>query len=104
MSLSSPFDLASGGFVAAPPLLAFVLIRPFKLRKCHVGWSLVYKKWGTVRPLCPGIPPGIYSASVPNSKYSTNLDILSLTLLTFKFLQSVKTYPSFGDFAFSQGP
>ena len=58
MSFSNPFCLVSGGFVAAPPLLAFVWVCPLKLRECHAGWCLVYKKWGTVRPLCPEVPHG----------------------------------------------
>ena len=40
------------------PLLVTVWICPLKLRECHAGWCLVYKKWGTVRPLCPEVPHG----------------------------------------------
>jgi len=29
-----------------------------ELREGHGGWRLVYKKWGTKRPLCPAVPQG----------------------------------------------
>ena len=47
MSLSGPFNLASGGFLAALPWLANVRIHPLELREGHGGWNLAYKKRGT---------------------------------------------------------
>ena len=44
---SGPFNLASCGFVAAPPLIAIVRICSLELREGHGGWSLAYKKWET---------------------------------------------------------
>ena len=51
MSFSGPFNLASGGFLAAPPLLATVRIHPLEPREGHGGWSLAYKEWGTKKDL-----------------------------------------------------
>ena len=41
---SGPFNLASCGFVAAPPLIAIVRICSLELREGHGGWSFAYKK------------------------------------------------------------
>ena len=62
MSLSGPFNLASGGFLAASPLFQSVqLLRQVKsgeLREGHAGWSLAYKEWETKRLPFPGAPQG----------------------------------------------
>ena len=57
VSFSSPFNLASGGVLAAPPL-ATVGIHPLELREVPGDWSLYFKKCQTERPLCLGFPQG----------------------------------------------
>ena len=68
ISFSGSFNLASGSFLASPPLslhplpsLATVPICPLEPREGHGGWSLfpIYKKWGTERLPCPGGPRGL---------------------------------------------
>ena len=103
MTFSSSFYLASGGFVAAPSLLAFFLNLSFETQGMSCRLEPCLQEVGDCKASVPRSPTGIYSASVPNSEYGTNLDTLSL-LLTFKSLKSVKTYPSLQDFAFSHGP
>ena len=52
MSFPGPFNLASGGFLAAPSLTSnSSIICPLELREGHGGWSLAYKKWGKERGL-----------------------------------------------------
>lgn len=48
-------NLASGGSLAAPPLISscFAL---WNSREGHGGWSLPYKKLGTKQPPCVGTP------------------------------------------------
>ena len=53
MSLSGPFNLASGGFLAVPPLINN---SSAVFNSGHRGWSLIYKKWGTKRPPCLEAP------------------------------------------------
>ena len=91
-------------FCGCSSLTSFCLNPSFETQEMSCRLESCLQEVGNSKASVPRNPPGIYSASVPNSKHSTNLDILSLTLLIFKFLQSVKTYPSLGDFAFSQGP
>ena len=43
MSFSDSSNLASGGFLAASPLICNCL----ELREGHRGWSVAYRKWGT---------------------------------------------------------
>ena len=42
-----PFNLASGGFSTAPPLISNYCNPPLGLKESHGSWSLAYKKWGT---------------------------------------------------------
>ena len=46
MSFSGPCNLASGGFLAAPPLINNRSDLLFGTREGHRGWSLAYKKMG----------------------------------------------------------
>ena len=49
MSLSAPLNLASGGFLAALPLITILIMEAL---------SLAFKEWGTKRPPCPVAPQG----------------------------------------------
>ena len=90
--------------MAAPSLLAFFLNLSSETQGMSCRLEPCLQEVGDCKASVPRSPTGIYTASVPNSEYGTNLDILSLLLLTFKSLKSVKTYPSLQDFAFSHGP
>ena len=46
MSFSSPFNLASSGFLTASVLISNSLNLPFELREGRGGWSIAYKKMG----------------------------------------------------------
>ena len=54
MSLSGPFKLASGGFMAAPPLISNCLNLLFGTQVR--SWRLESYLWGTKQPLFPGSP------------------------------------------------
>ena len=48
--------LASGGFVAALPMISNSSNLPFGAQRR--SWMLAYKKWGTKMPPCPGASQG----------------------------------------------
>ena len=55
MSFSGPFNLAPGGFLAAPSLISNCLM---ELREGHGGWRPAYREWGTKTLPCPEAPRG----------------------------------------------
>ena len=54
--VSGPFNLASGGFLAAPLLMRNCSKLPLGTQEGHGDWSLACKKWGTERPRAPQCP------------------------------------------------
>ena len=46
MSFFAPFNLVSGSFLTAPPLISNCLNLPLGTQEGHHGWGLAYKKWG----------------------------------------------------------
>ena len=56
MSLSVPFNLASGGFLASLPLYCSL-----KLTESPGGWSLAHKEWKTKKASMPNSPKALVS-------------------------------------------
>ena len=58
MSFSGPFNLASGGFLGAPPLISNCSNMPFGTQGRSWRLETCLQEMGGKKPPCPGAPQG----------------------------------------------